>query len=162
VASIADTAHVPITRELSIPGVGFVDVVLMDEHGRLVVVEHVLGSAINALKLSRPQLAEIGLDRAAIFERMAETAIPETMGCWAMPVGNFDSQLISVGMSQWNYGTGSLQPVLAAWRDGFHSRRQYRLAGLAAVFRSTNNVQRSHCPQPLTCCAERPRRRKGR
>jgi len=30
---------ITITRELSIPGVGFVDVVLMDEHGRLVVVE---------------------------------------------------------------------------------------------------------------------------
>ena len=60
------------------------------------------------------RLAEIGLDRARIFERMAETSIPETMGCWAMPVGNFDSQLISVGMAQWNYGTGSLQPVLKA------------------------------------------------
>ena len=30
---------VTITRELSIPGVGFVDVLLMDEHGRLVMVE---------------------------------------------------------------------------------------------------------------------------
>lgn len=74
------------------------------------------------------QLAEIGLDRAAIFERMAETAIPETMGCWAMPVGNFDSQLISVGMSQWNYGTGSLQPVLGQWRESFGSRRRFRRA----------------------------------
>ena len=82
------------------------------------------------------QLAEIGLDRAAIFDRMAETAIPETMGCWAMPTGNFDSQLISVGMSQWNYGTGSLQPVLAAWRDGFPSRRRFRqaLAALAPTY----------------------------
>ena len=82
------------------------------------------------------QLAEIGLDRAAIFERMAETAIPETMGCWAMPVGNFDSQLISVGMSQWNYGTGSLQPVLEQWRDSFGSRRRFRQArtALAPVY----------------------------
>lgn len=68
------------------------------------------------------RLAEIGLDRAAIFERMAETSIPETMGCWAMPVGNFDSQLISVGMSQWNYGTGSLQPVLKAWKKALGGR----------------------------------------
>jgi hypothetical protein len=30
---------ITITKELSIPGVGFVDVLLMDEHGRLVVVE---------------------------------------------------------------------------------------------------------------------------
>ncbi|HST35239.1 MAG TPA: hypothetical protein VLK25_01225 [Allosphingosinicella sp.] len=82
------------------------------------------------------QLAEIGLDRAAIFERMAETAIPETMGCWAMPVGNFDSQLISVGMSQWNYGTGSLQPVLEQWRESFGSRRRFRrsLAALAPTY----------------------------
>ena len=82
------------------------------------------------------ELAQIGLDRAAIFDRMAETAIPETMGCWAMPTGNFDSQLVSVGMSQWNYGTGSLQPVLAAWRDGFHSRRRFRraLAALAPTY----------------------------
>lgn len=82
------------------------------------------------------KLAEIGLDRAAIFERMAETSIPETMGCWAMPVGNFDSQLVSVGMSQWNYGTGSLQPVLKAWRDGFRSRGKFRraLKTLAPVY----------------------------
>jgi hypothetical protein len=82
------------------------------------------------------QLVEIGLDRAAIFERMAETSIPETMGCWAMPVGNFDSQLISVGMSQWNYGTGSLQPVLEEWRRSFGSRRRFRreLAALAPIY----------------------------
>ena len=73
-------------------------------------------------------LAEIGLDRAGIFARMAETSIPETMGCWAMPAGNFDSQLISVGMAQWNYGTGSLQPVLARWRAGFRHRRDYKRA----------------------------------
>jgi len=82
------------------------------------------------------RLAEIGLDRAGIFARMAETAIPETMGCWAMPAGNFDSQLISVGMSQWNYGTGSLQPVLKRWRDGFHSRGRFKreLRALAPTY----------------------------
>jgi hypothetical protein len=82
------------------------------------------------------RLTDIGLDRAGIFSSMAETSIPETMGCWAMPVGNFDSQLISVGMSQWNYGTGSLQPVLERWRDGFGSRRRFRraLAALAPTY----------------------------
>ncbi len=74
------------------------------------------------------RLAAIGLDRAAIFARMAETAIPETMGCWAMPTGNFDSQLISVGMAQWNFGTGSLQPVLQRWREGFGSRGRFKRA----------------------------------
>ena len=82
------------------------------------------------------RLAAIGLDRAAIFQRMRETSIPETMGCWALPVGNFDSQLISVGMAQWNYGTGSLQPVLKAWRDGFRSRRSFKrtLRALAPTY----------------------------
>lgn len=82
------------------------------------------------------QFAEIGLDRAAIFQRMRETSIPETMGCWAMPVGNFDSQLVSVGMSQWNYGTGSLQPVLKAWRDSFRSRGRFKreLKALAPTY----------------------------
>jgi len=82
------------------------------------------------------QLGDIGLDRAAIFERMVETSIPETMGCWAMPVGNFDSQLISVGMAQWNFGTGSLQPVLRRWRESFGSRRRFRrdLAARAPVY----------------------------
>jgi len=72
------------------------------------------------------RLVEIGLDRAGIFARMAETSIPETMGCWAMPAGNFDSQLISVGMAQWNFGTGSLQPVLTAWRQQFRHKRDYK------------------------------------
>lgn len=74
------------------------------------------------------RLAEIGLDRAGIFARMAETSIPETMGCWAMPTGNFDSQLISVGMAQWNFGTGSLQPVLTAWRAQFQHKRDFKRA----------------------------------
>lgn len=80
------------------------------------------------------RLAEIGLDRAAIFARMAETAIPETMGCWAMPVGNFDSQLISVGMAQWNYGTGSLQPVLKQWRKSLRGRFKRELRTHAPTY----------------------------
>ncbi|HEX4695872.1 hypothetical protein [Sphingomonas sp.] len=74
------------------------------------------------------RMAQIGLDRAGVFERMHETSIPETTGCWADPVGNFDSQLISVGMAQWNFGTGSLQPVLAAWRSQFRHKRDFKWA----------------------------------
>lgn len=80
------------------------------------------------------KLAEIGLDRAAIFARMHETSVPETMGCWAMPAGNFDSQLISVGMSQWNFGTGSLQPVLAAWRKALRGEFRRTRRALAPVY----------------------------
>ncbi|TGX52660.1 hypothetical protein E5A73_13505 [Sphingomonas gei] len=79
-------------------------------------------------------LGGIGLDRAAVFARMAETSIPETMGCWAMPVGNFDGQLVSVGMSQWNYGTGSLQPVLAAWKQRLRGRFGRTRKALAPVY----------------------------
>ena len=53
------------TLEKSAPGMSHgaisADRIVVTRDGRLVVVEHVLGSAINALKLSRPQLAEIGL-----------------------------------------------------------------------------------------------------
>lgn len=80
------------------------------------------------------RLAEIGLDRAAIFERMRETSVPETMGCWAMPAGNFDSQLVSVGMSQWNFGTGSLQPVLVAWRKALRGEFRRARRVLAPVY----------------------------
>ena len=79
-------------------------------------------------------LAEIGLDRAEIFARMRETSIPETMGCWAMPVGNFDGQLVSVGMSQWNYGTGSLQPLLDAWKKSLGGRYRRTLKTLAPTY----------------------------
>ncbi|MES2444865.1 MAG: hypothetical protein V4574_18740 [Pseudomonadota bacterium] len=83
---------------------------------------------------SAARLAEIGLDRAAIFARMHETSVPETMGCWAMPAGNFDSQLVSVGMSQWNFGTGSLQPVLKAWRKRLGGRFRRERRALAPVY----------------------------
>ena len=80
---------------------------------------------------SAARLGAIGLDRAAIFAQMHETSIPETMGCWAMPVGNFDSQLVSVGMSQWNFGTGSLQPLLKAWKKA--QRGHFRRARKALM-----------------------------
>lgn len=82
------------------------------------------------------RMAQIGLDRAGIFARMQETSGPETMGCWALPAANFDSQLISVGMAQWNYGTGSLQPLLARWKAGFGGRGRYKRArrALAPVY----------------------------
>jgi hypothetical protein len=56
------------------------------------------------------------------------------MGCWAMPVGNFDGQLVSVGMSQWNYGTGSLQPVLKAWKRRLRGQFGRTRKALAPVY----------------------------
>lgn len=83
---------------------------------------------------SLARLGEIGLGRAEIFQLMRETSIPETGGCWAEPAGNFDSQLISVGMSQWNYGTGSLQPVLKAWKKALRGRFGRTRKSLAPVY----------------------------
>lgn len=53
-----------------------------------------------------------------------------------MPVGNFDGQLVSVGLAQWNYGTGSLQPILKTWLHSFRSRKAARreLTRLAPVY----------------------------
>ena len=83
---------------------------------------------------SAGRLAEIGLGRVEVFALMRETSLPETMGCWAMPVGNFDSQLVSVGMSQWNYGTGSLQPVLKAWRKALGGKFRRTRKALMPVY----------------------------
>jgi hypothetical protein len=76
----------------------------------------------NFLKLdpaAAARLAEIGIDRMLLFASMIETSMPETEGCWAAPSGNFDGQLVSVGMAQWNFGQGSLQPLLKSWRSRF-------------------------------------------
>lgn len=67
------------------------------------------------------KLASIGIDRAGIFDAMAATAVPETGGCWAGATGNFDGQLVSVGLAQWNFGSGSLQPLLIRYRASFLS-----------------------------------------
>jgi hypothetical protein len=72
---------------------------------------------INAADAAK--LAEIGVDRAMIFAAMEATAVPETGGCWAAPSGNFDGMLVSVGLAQWNYGTDSLQPLMASWKSRF-------------------------------------------
>lgn len=74
------------------------------------------------------KLAEIGVDRPMIFASMIETSVPETGGCWAAPAGNFDGQLISVGMSQWNYGTSSLQPLMKSWKSRFATHANFLTA----------------------------------
>ena len=106
-----------------------------DEAARAVACRQVGDAAfIRIAPEDAAKLAEIGLDRAAIFQRMHETSVPETLGCWAMPVGNFDSQLVSVGMSQWNFGTGSLQPVLSAWRKALGGKFRRTRRALAPVY----------------------------
>jgi hypothetical protein len=64
-------------------------------------------------------LATVGIDRAIVFESLKNVSIPETDGCWAGVSGNFDGQLLSAGVLQWNYGKNSLQPILLAYRRQF-------------------------------------------
>jgi hypothetical protein len=66
-------------------------------------------------------LGKIGLDRQLIFSAVEDVSIPETGGCWAGATGNFDGQIVSVGVLQFNYGQNSLQPVLKKYRASFRS-----------------------------------------
>ena len=64
-------------------------------------------------------LASIGIDRNLIFDSLKDVSIPETDGCWSGVTGNFDGQLVSAGVLQWNYGKDSLQRVLLAYQRQF-------------------------------------------
>ena len=83
-----------------------------------------------ALKINSDELTKlnaIGIDRAGIFAAMMATAIPETEGCWAGGTGDFDGQLVSVGFAQWNYGQGSLQPILIRYRNSFATTAAFEI-----------------------------------
>jgi len=71
-------------------------------------------------------LQAIGIDRSLIFASMRETSVPETNGCWSGASGDFDGQLVSVGLAQWNYGQGSLQPLLKRYRAKFVSEQLFQ------------------------------------
>jgi hypothetical protein len=77
--------------------------------------------AINPVSLKT--LSQVGITRDRIFDALKDTAIPETSGCWAGVTGNFDGQLISAGVLQWNYGQNSLQPVLKLYQSQFATKR---------------------------------------
>lgn len=64
-------------------------------------------------------LSNSKLDRVDLFRVMQVVAGYETDGCWAGATGNFDGQWLSVGVMQWNFGQGSLQPLLKAFREKY-------------------------------------------
>ena len=68
-------------------------------------------------KALRP-FQEVKLDRAYIFKLGQSVAQVETSGCWAGTSDNFDGQLISAGVLQWNYGQNSVQPLLKNFKTG--------------------------------------------
>jgi hypothetical protein len=67
------------------------------------------------------QLQSMRMTSEKIFDAMKFVSIPETNGCWSGASGNFDNQIISIGILQWNYGKNSLQPLLLSYRNGFRS-----------------------------------------
>ena len=56
------------------------------------------------------------LNRDTIFTLLKSVAQVETSGCWAGVSDNFDKQLISSGVLQWNYGQSSIQDLLVGFR----------------------------------------------
>jgi hypothetical protein len=76
-------------------------------------------------------LASVGIDRDLIFDSLKDVSVPETGGCWSGVTGNFDGQLVSAGVLQWNYGKDSLQPILL----GFQRQFATQSASLAALAR---------------------------
>jgi len=57
-----------------------------------------------------------GHPRPAIFNYLVSVSKVETSGCWAGVTGNFDGQLASIGVLQWNYGQNSIQPLLKSFK----------------------------------------------
>ncbi len=74
---------------------------------------------------SQKNLARIGITRDLIFDSLKDVSIPETSGCWSGVTGNFDGQIVSVGVLQWNYGQNSLQPLMKAYQNQFATDRAY-------------------------------------
>jgi hypothetical protein len=60
-------------------------------------------------------------NRAKILASLQQVADFETSGCWADPTGDFDKQILSVGVLQWNYGQNSLQRIITAFEKKFSS-----------------------------------------
>jgi hypothetical protein len=86
--------------------------------------------SIESVRLDRSDLdplKEIGMaDRSKIFSAMREVSRYETSGCWADPTGDFDEQIVSVGVSQWNYKQpNSLQPMIVAFERKLRLRRAF-------------------------------------
>jgi len=74
------------------------------------------------------ELASIGLTRERIFQAIHDVAMPETQGCWAGSIGDFDSAILSVGAAQWNFGQSTLQPLLRSYKESFKSLAEFKAA----------------------------------
>lgn len=72
-------------------------------------------------------LSKLNMDREGIFRAIHAVSEPETSGCWAGASGNFDGQIVSVGVLQWNYGQNSLQPMIRRYREKFATEAAFRV-----------------------------------
>ncbi|MDP1956254.1 MAG: hypothetical protein Q8K71_17460 [Polaromonas sp.] len=92
----------------------------------------------NSLQISPLALKDvggIGFGQAEIMAAIKDVSVPETRGCWAGATGNFDGEILSVGFAQWNFGQGSLQPLLLAFRRKYdHRQFNARLDELAPKY----------------------------
>jgi hypothetical protein len=70
-------------------------------------------------------LARVNITRDLIFQSLKDVSVPETSGCWSGATGNFDGQIISAGVLQWNYGQNSLQSIMTAYQGQFATDRAY-------------------------------------
>jgi hypothetical protein len=71
-------------------------------------------------------LAQIGITRSEVFASIVQVSLPETRGCWGGATGNFDDQVLSLGVAQWNLGQGSLQPLLRSYMTKFGTEQSVR------------------------------------
>lgn len=69
--------------------------------------------------------SRVHLDLRGFYTVMRVVSKYETDGCWGGATGNFDGQWVSVGVMQWNFGQGSLQPLLARFKDKFENERSF-------------------------------------
>lgn len=73
--------------------------------------------AVHVDPVALAAMSAASLNETALYSVMRIVAQYETNGCWSGSTGNFDGQWLSVGVMQWNLGHGSLQLLLARFRE---------------------------------------------
>lgn len=82
-----------------------------------------------ALQINRDNtiaLNRMHINREQLFLTLRHTAEIETGGCWGKATDNFDGQIMSVGILQWNYGQNSLQPLFRRFRAQIGGNAAFR------------------------------------
>jgi hypothetical protein len=104
-------------------------------------------------------LGQIKYGREETMAALRATSIPETRGCWSGAAGDFDGQLVSVGLAQWNFGKGSLQPLLKAYEAAFKTPDEFKTTVEGLMPTTWHLVFSSGCLRhPVTSeCAQRLR-----